>query len=403
VIPPRFKGVPIPDIRRVAIDGYHPARLELNYLPPETEEIGKVALTAGGTLVLDDIAALEGRDLEHTPWASGRLTGVVEFPDLDVAPGTRRGFVPNRAADALFDALRGVEARLQAVLDRFEEERRKESDEALSRQLRRIFRDITRRLPHYDLFDIHRDAPERAAGAMGNDTPGMTATPAGTDEPNDQIDESDAVPQLLPPGPLDRVDIRPSGSTLGLEQARIFRAIARDARGRRIPEGVFFRWRVLSGREFATLSDPDEPEGGGDQHVDGPWRVRLRAGDTPGAVTIAVYASEEDRHAEAVAEIEVTDSPSSDAHPELGIPTPFAVHAPGASWRSRMTEQRWEYNSAHPDYLAALSDPRRKLRYVASLFAKELVLKRSNLPGAGPVLEQVIEVMSWVERKIAKP
>ena len=36
-----------------------------------------------------------------------------------------------------------------------------------------------------------------------------------------------------------------------------------------------------------------------------------------------------------------------------GIPEPIAVHAPGERWRSRLSGERWEFNAAHADYLAA--------------------------------------------------
>ena len=81
---------------------------------------------------------------------------------------------------------------------------------------------------------------------------------------------------------------------------------------------------------------------------------------------------------------------------------PHPVHAPHERWRSRMVHERWEYNSGHPDYLAVVEEPKRKLRYIASLLAKEVVLRGHPRPEIDGVLERMVEVLSWAERRMPR-
>jgi len=414
VTPRRFEGVPLSELTGLELEGHGRARLELCYLPPELEQ-GRVVLAAGGTLVVDDLASIPG--LDHLPWSSGRLTGAVDCPALEVAPGSRRGFVPNAAAAALLAALRGLEPQVAEALGRFEQDRRRESDEELGRQLRRLFSDFSRRLPHYELFEVERQL-DRVAGTGGAATSegqplaeGAGLEPATSLEAGaapvelepDSLEELEA-PELFPPGPLAEVAIQPAGGELEVGHARRLRAAARDADGRRIEEGVSFHWQLEQGWALASVIAVDAgeqlaaPRPGLDV-LDAGRGVRLLAGDSPGTVTLSVLAVQGERRGRASASFELI--PAAATRPDLGIPEPHPVHAPGEPWRSRVHEGRWEYNSGHPDYLATVGDASRKLRYIATLLAKELVQRRTQRPEAALVLEQMIEVLSWVERKLS--
>jgi len=65
-----------------------------------------------------------------------------------------------------------------------------------------------------------------------------------------------------------------------------------------------------------------------------------------------------------------------------GIPEPELVDHPGAAWRSRMIEGRWRVNVGHAEYRAIADRSGLKLRYLAMLFAKEIVLLSSRDPGS---------------------
>jgi hypothetical protein len=409
VTPRRFEGVPLADLTALEVPDHGQARLELCYLPPGLDEPGRVSLSAGGTIVVEDLGGVPG--LERSPWTSGRLVGVVDFPRLEVAPGARRGFVPDAAASALIGALRALESQIVERLERFEAERHRENDEELLRQLRKLFSDLGRRLPHYELFEVAGHAqraaeptPETRPGggeeaSAGSDGEAVEATPAELEvEPGEQA-------ELFPPGPLASVAIGPAACELEAGRARRLHAFARDERGRRIPAGVRFHWRVERGWALGTLIAIDDgdapsaaPRPGADVLDDGRG-VRFLAGDATGTVALSLLAVEGDREARAAATIEIV--PRDATRADLGIPEPHPVHAPAEPWRSRFVDGRWEYNSGHRDYLATVGDSARKLRYIATLFAKELVQRRSQRPEIGTNLEQMIEVLSWVERKLS--
>jgi hypothetical protein len=121
-----------------------------------------------------------------------------------------------------------------------------------------------------------------------------------------------------------------------------------------------------------------------------------RAPGEPGAARVRVTAVQGDASAEGLAEIRVTETSESEDGGGSGVPDPEPVLAPAEPWRSRVLAGRWEYNSGHPDYRAVQDDPRRRLRYLAHLFAKELVLRNFGDPGAGALLERMVEVLTHI-------
>jgi hypothetical protein len=99
VEPVRFAGERLALPATVPVPGQAPIRVEL-YLLPEGGEPGRVSIACGGTVVYDDVAAaLDGR-LAHEPWTTGRVAGLLDFPDFAVAPGSRRGVLLDAAAEA---------------------------------------------------------------------------------------------------------------------------------------------------------------------------------------------------------------------------------------------------------------------------------------------------------------
>jgi len=81
----------------------------------------------------------------------------------------------------------------------------------------------------------------------------------------------------------------------------------------------------------------------------------------------------------------VEASPAEEAR-RAGIPEPAFVDEPLAA---RMREGTWEVNSGHPDYQTASETARRKLRYLAALLAKEVVLHSFPGPLIGPALARI--------------
>ena len=54
----------------------------------EPNETARVALTRLGTRVIEDLSTLPG--LDHSPWASRYVQGLIDVPFLNLTPGTRR-------------------------------------------------------------------------------------------------------------------------------------------------------------------------------------------------------------------------------------------------------------------------------------------------------------------------
>src|SRR5712675_3781940 len=88
VEPRQFEGRllhQLPPIRTVFGDAY--AELYL----AEPSEAARVALTRVGTRVIEDLATLPG--LEHSPWMSRYVQGLVDVPFLNLTPGARSGII----------------------------------------------------------------------------------------------------------------------------------------------------------------------------------------------------------------------------------------------------------------------------------------------------------------------
>lgn len=385
VRPQKYRGTPVEGLTELPVAGFATARVELYLVPDGDERRGQVSLACGGTTVLDDLAWIDGIADPREPWSLGRFEGVIDFPDLDVAPTTRRGFVPNSAALALREALPPVEARLREVLARDEERRRAERDADVARDLRRMFRALPRALPHYDLPAVRSETRRDRDAEVGS---GVTAEePAAPPEvvAEDAESEEPPPPMLYPPGPLASVEIRPRRSVLPLEGSRRLRATALDADGRPAAGDVAFEW-TLDGPGVLDARDAS---------------AAYAAPADPGTATIRVVATQGDLRVAGEATVETSDAVDPDPRGSGGIPDPEPVEAPGEDWRSRFEPGRWQYNTAHADYRHVAQDPRRRLRYLVHLFAKEIVLRNFGEPGDGELLERMVQVLAYVGE--AKP
>ena len=405
VRPRRFAGRPIERFRDLPVEGQEAARVEI-YLLGEDDEPGRVALSCGGTTVLDDLAEVDGTGEPRGPWDSGRFEGMVEFPGLEVAPGTRRGFRRDAAADAFLAALEGLERDLRELLADEGKRREEEKDRDLARQIRQAFRPLARMLPEYDLFAIRGRGAEEGGGREpeggGGDGSAAGLTPEGA-EPGEGAaleggleggigedsgqDPADGDPPLLdsppdalfPPGPLDAVRLVPARARIPVDASRPFRARALDADGRPAAGACSFAW---------TLEGPGALEPNGDGAL-------FTAPASTGTARVLVVAVQGEVRREGAAEVRVVESPGNGDR-DVGIPEPIPVHEPAGGWRSRLREGAWEYNTGHRDYAEVRSDGTRRLRYLVQLFAKEVVLRNFGQPGDGVRLERMVEVLTYL-------
>lgn len=394
VRPRAYLGLPLEDLRTLEVPGHEDARLELYHVPAGEDRRGVVALACGGATVFDDIANVDPTDPEgcvREPWSSGRFEGVIDFADLEVAPGTRRGFVPDEAALDFLIALEKLETKLRERLADEERAQAKARHEQVAKQIRRAFRPVAARLPQYDLLDVRAgDGPSKAGGqaaprgaALGEDEPGTAASEAATvaqsaaDE--EAAAEAAAADMLFPPGPLASVHVAPARTRMGTASARRFHAHPQDADGRPTHAGVEFVWE-LDGPGVLT------PAG---------RSADYRSPDLEGEARVVVRARQAQVEVEGEARVKVLESLLAQSR-AAGIPEPIPVRAPSEPWRSRLRGERWEFNEGHRDYVAVAEDESRRVRYLKHLFVKEVVLRNFGSQSDEELLERVVEVLTYL-------
>src|SRR3954466_1476112 len=157
----------LPPIRTVFGDAY--AELYLG----EPNEEARVALSRVGTRVIEDLATLPG--LDHAPWASRYVQGLVDVPFLNLTPGTRNGVIQDERYAGLIDALKPLEAHVRSLI---EEQQRAEEEQANQQSLKAIqkaFHEAMLALPReeYDWFDVQGRA--RQEGGCASSSNGLPA------------------------------------------------------------------------------------------------------------------------------------------------------------------------------------------------------------------------------------
>lgn len=335
VTPRRFEGIRIEVPSEIAVDGHPPIRVEI-YLARGADRPA-IQLACAGTLVADDLADLDVLGFDHAPWRGRDLVGLIDFSGFQVPPGTRRGVVPNAAADAFARALATIEPMIEAGLAIHEQRRRSESDRHLVDELRKALRGLHERMPHYDLpsvDDVRAHVAATDEAAVDGLALEQAETPAA-ERPHEPHEP--AQPDLFPPGPLAVVAIVPAAVEIAAGGERRINARPVDADGRVVRAGLSFGW-AIAGEGF-TLSG------------DGP-RPALRASGEllPGAeAVISLVVSQGDHTASTLAVVRCMD-PKKRERATAGIPKPVLIDAPGASWRSRMDGDVWQVNAGHEDY-----------------------------------------------------
>ena len=367
----------------------------------EPAEASRVALTRSGTRVIEDLASLPG--LDHAPWSSRYMQGLLDASFLNLTPGTRSGIIQDDRYAALLVALEPLEAHLKRLI---EEQQRAEEEQASQQSMRaiqRAFHEALLALPpeEYDWFDIQG----RARREGGPDKPNGNGTPedegaTGFREFEDAVagyaEPSAAQPRQLQffdhAGPLFSVVIAPAASTVRLNEARKFRALPRDRSRRRVQKDLRFHWEILEGS--GSVERP------GDQEID------YRAPGVPGLSRLKVTVTQGEIPCSAEALVTVTDTLdtaiSSAVATARGLPGYTFERAAGELWRSRFDAERniIVVNSGHRDFVFATRNRTLQLRYLVRLYVKELVLRNfAGLPGE-QLLERMIELSLYAEENL---
>jgi hypothetical protein len=273
----------------------------------EPNETARVALTRVGTRVIEDLSTLPG--LEHSPWISRYVQGLIDVPFLNLTPGTRSGIIQDERYAALIEALTPLEAHLKGLI---EEQQRAEEEQASQQSLKAIqkaFYEAMLALPReeYDWFDVQGRA--RQAGANGA-TSAASGIPAGTDWDESLPGLSARLPADSPQrqffdyaGPLFSVVVSPAASTTPLNETRKFRALPRDRSRRRVTEDLSFTWELIDGE--GSLDGVTNQE------------VGYRAPTVPGLARLKVTVTQREVTVTSEGLITVTDSLESAMAPAV--------------------------------------------------------------------------------------
>src|SRR5271154_5956805 len=263
----------------------------------EPDESSRVALTRSGTRVIDDLASLPG--LNHVPWSSRYVQGLIDAPFLNLTPGTRSGIIQDERYAALSEALKPIEAHVKELI---EEQQRAEEEQASQQSLKAIqkaFHEAMLALPReeYDWFDVQGRARQEGASARSSVNgvmdgaelegllPGLPES-GPTDSPQRQFFDY--------AGPLFSVVVSPAASTTPLNETRRFRALPRDRSRRRVVDDLQFAWQMLEGEGTLQLTTNQE--------------VEYHAPAVPGLARLSVTVTQRDIVCTAEALITVTDS-----------------------------------------------------------------------------------------------
>ena len=373
--PSALVGERLEGLGRLPVAGFdYPVELALHYAGDNDGEPTRIRLASAGAVVIDDLAQLD--ELAHSPWNDPRLMGVIDFPHLEVPPGSRRGIVPNAAFVALIDALVSLEPQVQARL----EERAQAASASLSvdmhRQLARLFTRATGFVPHLNWFPVAR----RSGAVTAQEPEGSPMAGGATPGPRDE--EPEEAPQLFPPGPLTSISLKPAQLELSLGERRVVRVFPRDHEGRSIPDAVAFSWTASAGLTV---------------QASGPRSFTVEALALGDALQVELTATEGDRSLSTVLPVRVV-AEAGTRKADTGIPQPEEINDPLQPWRSRLIDDRWQINVGHADYRALSNEARPRLRYLASLLSKEVISRNFPQPGIGAVLEELVGLLCALER-----
>ena len=198
--------------------------------------------------MIEDLSTLPG--LEHSPWVSRYVQGLIDVPFLNLTPGTRSGIIQDERYAALVEALKPLEAHVKGLI---EEQQRAEEEQASQQSLKRFKRPSTRPCSRCRARNTIGSTC-RAVRAQERREPGQRrrrrSAPAPTGRrcyracPSPNPSDSPQRQFFDYAGPLFSVVVSPAASTTPLNETRKFRALPRDRSRRRVTEDLTFAWEI---------------------------------------------------------------------------------------------------------------------------------------------------------------
>src|SRR5271169_4089421 len=158
----------------------------------EPADNSRVALTRSGTRVIDDLASLPG--LNHVPWSSRYVQGLIDAPFLNLTPGTRSGIIQDERYAALVVALEPLEAHVKGLIEEQQRAEEQQASQQALRAIQRAFHEAMLALPpeEYDWFEVQGRARREGGPGKPNGDGTMGASAVEI-----------AVPGLVEPAPTD--------------------------------------------------------------------------------------------------------------------------------------------------------------------------------------------------------
>jgi hypothetical protein len=390
VEPRQFEGRllhQLPPIRTTFGEGY--AELYLT----DPQESRKIALMRLGTRVIEDLATLPG--LEHAPWDSHYLEGLIDVPFLNLTPGTRSGIIQDDRFAALLEALAPLESHLTTLIQAQQRAEEEQASRESLKAIQKAFQEALLALPpeEYDWFDVQAKVrQEGSAARVGEDLASAAFEDAFHGVRESERKDSPQRQFFDIAGPLFAVVVSPAASNVALNSSRKLRALPRDRSRRRVTQELSFSWKILEGE--GTLNSAVDQE------------VEFVAPPVPGLTTIQVTVIQREISVSAETLVTVTNTLEGAMNPAIvnsrGLPGYTFERAAGELWRCRFDVERniIVVNSGHRDFVFATRNRALQLRYLVRLYVKELVLKNFTGLPAGELLERMVELSLYAEEKL---
>lgn len=374
VEPREFEGEPL-DLPRKIKTPAGDMFVELYLRPQSGSRDAKVALCNDGTRVLTDISELI--QFASAPWDNDRLEGIIDYPPLNLAPGTRGGVIPDEKLDCFVTAMQDLEKQVNEQVESRQQAASERASKEIQKQVQKALLNALQTLPRNDYFFFDIPRPKSPAG--GPET--VTAKQAVAREV-----DSGAQTLALATGKMDHVVIRPFSLLKRPGQPAMLTATARDENNLKIDSGVTFAWRVTDG---TATCEPGSAE-------------CAITSTRQGRVVVQVTAHQKQTSATAEAEIRFSNIEGEESTGKKGLPAYRLEPDEASRFRSRYEAGKNEIviNSGHRDFLASLSSSARHRRYIGKLYAKEVVLINFAHETPGEISERLVEMLVRTEEAL---
>jgi len=372
VRPKEFTGERIRDVTLVSIPRYGEISFELYLNYPTEGDTLNVSVSKSGTRVKKSLLDIE--EFRHAPWDMNRLEGIIDYPRLRLAPGTRENIVPDEYFQKFLEGVQSIEAHILRLVKEKEKDIEEKASKEVLKSIQKAFADAWQDLPEgeYDWFEVRKRGP-----GPEQPTPSVVVPPTARPEEPAVFD-----------APLSHVKIFPKYATVLVNDEKKFTAKPYDAKNRVILSGVKFEWFAPSGLGVLAAQDNTATYKAGPQQGVTVIEVRCRQGSiekTDQATLVLVL-----------------ERPAG-GQIVKGLPPFDPTHGPPDGWRSRWNQSLrvLEVNDMHRDYLFTKQKPVQYRRYLAKLYAKELVLLNyGETVNNAAALERLIEVTTRIEPRL---